>query len=166
MRMISKFATAALVAGAAAFGVSAPASADHVSVSIGIGGPAYVGDYDWYRPCGWYFHWNLPAPARCYHDYYGFYGPNIYVYDGFVFRDRDDWGRWQDRDDFHHWRLGEYRRADWHHYDWDQGHDNGEHRGWRNQDWGHDEGRHDHGHGRGHGHDDWDGDHGHGHDHD
>jgi hypothetical protein len=167
MKVFHKLAASALLAGTAAIGASTPAAA-HVDVSIGIGGPGvFVGDYDYYRPCSWYHYYGIPAPYRCYRDFYGFYGPNVYVVDGFVFRDHDDWYRWHDRDDWNHWRVHEFRRTDWH--------DNGEHRGWYKHD--HDDRGdrdwRDHDNGRGHDHDWHDhdhGDHGHGdhgdHDHD
>jgi len=151
MRFFNKFALAALLASGAVIGASAPANA-RVDVSIGVGGPGvFVGDYDYYRPCSYYRYWNIPAPARCYREFYGFYGPSVFVVDGFVFSNRDSWGRWRDRDDYGHWRRHEWRRADWH------DHDNGWHNGWRD----HDHDWHDHDH-------DWhdhDGDH-HDHDHD
>ena len=163
MKVLHKFAAAALLAGTAVIGASAPAAA-HVDVSVSIGGPGgvFVGDYDYYRPCSWYHYWGIPAPYRCYRDFYGFYGPNIYVVDGFVFRDHDDWYRWHDRDDCQHWRVHDFRRANWH--------DNGLHKGWYKHD--HDDQGdrdwrdHDNGHGHGHDHDrDWH-DHDHGdHDH-
>ena len=155
MKVLHKLAGAALLAGTAAIGASTPAAA-RVDVSIGIGGPGvFVGDYDYYRPCSWYHYWNIPAPYRCYRDFYGFYGPNVYVVDGFVFRDHDDWYRWHDRDDWNHWRSHEFRRADWHDNGWHRGwdHDHGDHgdRDWHDhgdhdRDWhDHDRGDHDHG---------------------
>ena len=170
MKPLNKLAIAAILASAGVIGSAAPAGAGvNVSVGIGVGGPVFEGDYDYYRPCGWYRYWNLPAPARCYREFWGFYGPSVFIVDGFVFRSHDDWGRWRDRDDWGHWRMHEFRRSDWH--------DNGLHKGWYKHDgdgdW-HDEGRHDHGdgdwhdndkgHGHGHDHGDWD-DHGHGHGH-
>ncbi len=164
MRFLHKLAAAALLAGTAAVGASTPAAAHvDVSIGVGVGGPGvFVGDYDYYRPCSWYHYYGIPAPYRCYRDFIGFYGPNVYIVDGFVFRSHDDWGRWHDRDDWNHWRVHEFRRANWH--------DNGLHKGWfkhhGHEDWDdHDHGDHDHDgdhdHGHGHGHD-WD-DHGHGH---
>jgi hypothetical protein len=164
MRTLHKIAIVAVLAGGTSLAASLPASADHFGVSIGIGGPSFGGDYDYYRPCGWYRYNNLPAPARCYRDFIGFYGPNVYVVDGFVFRNHDDWGHWRDRDEWNHWRNHEFRRADWH--DNGYGHDNGWHRGWYQHDdhanWrdngnGHDNGNwhdngRDHDHDRGH---DW-----------
>ena len=135
MKTVHKLAVASLVAATAAIGASAPAAA-HVDVSVGVGvgvppplpGPAFdgpgvfVGDYDYYRPCAWYRYWNIPAPGRCYREFIGFYGPHLYVVDGFVFRDHGDWERWHDRDDWEHWRAHDFHRADWH--------DNGLHKGW------------------------------------
>ena len=133
MTSLKTFAVAALLVGSAALGTTVPANAG-VSVSVGIGGPVFSGDYDYYRPCSWYRYNNLPAPERCYGAYIGFYGSNVFVVDGFVFRDRNDWGRWHDRDDWQHWRAHQFRRADWQR-------DNGRHNGW----FGQDSGRHDQG---------------------
>jgi hypothetical protein len=145
MKFINKSALAALLVAGGAIGIAAPANAE-VGVSIGIGGPGYYGtyrDYDYYRPCSWYRYWDLPAPARCYGAYYGYFGPGVFLDGDFVFRDRDDWGRWRDRDDFRGWReRAEFHRGgDWGHRDWGHG------------DWGHGEGRG--GWGRGEGHGDW-----------
>lgn len=168
MKLLNKLGIAAFAAVAAALGPAAPANAGGgVSVSVGInaGGPVFAGDYDYGRPCGWYRYWNIPAPERCYREFWGFYGPNVVVIDGFVFRNRDDWGRWRDRDDWRHWRMHEFRRADWHDNGWHRGwdkhdaHDNGWH---GDHDGDDDRGWHDHDHDRGHGHGhDWDDDHGH-----
>jgi hypothetical protein len=140
MKVFNKLAIAALLASAAAFGTTAPAAADHVSVGVGGGGvsvgvgigggPVFEGDYDYYRPCGWYRYWNIPAPARCHE-----------------FRRADwhdnGWHRgWDKHDDWH----DEGRHGDWHdngHGDRDW-HDNGDH--------GHDHGDHWHDHGDDDGH--------------
>jgi hypothetical protein len=127
MKKITGFAVAALLAAGAAIGTTTPASA-RVTFSVGIGGPLYYG-YDYYRPCRWYFQHDFPAPRRCYRDYMGFYGPHVYISDGFVFRDRAHWGRWRDRDDFRHWRSYDWDR---HHRDWD------DRRGHRDRDHDHD----------------------------
>ena len=117
MKTFNRFAIAALLAGGAIIVATAPANA-HVDVSISVGGSVFAGDYDYDRPCAWYRYWNLPAPGRCYRAYWGFYGPNVYIVDGFVFRDRDDWDRWHDRDEWLHWRVHQFRRADWHDHGW------------------------------------------------
>jgi len=134
MKTLAKYCAAALMMGGSALVTAQPANA-HVDVSVGIGGPAYYGGYggyyggyddgyyDYYRPCRWYYYYDLPAPARCYNDYYGYYGPSIYLDSGFIFRDRDDWWRWHDRDDFRHWRAHDFH---WH----------GDH-SWGHGDWGH-----------------------------
>jgi hypothetical protein len=142
MKLLRKFAATALLAGTGAMGAPSQAAA-HVDVSVGIGVPAvafggpgvFVGDYDYARPCAWYRYWAIPAPGRCYREFWGFYGPHVYVVDGFVFRDHDDWERWHDRDDWEHWRVHEFRRTDWH--------DNGLHRGWSKRHHDEDEDRDD-----------------------
>ena len=98
---------AAVLAGAAAFG-TAPANAG-VHLSIGLGGPVYMG-YNYERPCWWYREHDYPAPARCLDYYRGRYGSNVYVDGDFIFRDRDHWNRWHVRDDYRHWHD-----HDWHH---------------------------------------------------
>lgn len=107
MKKFAQFIVAGLIAAGTAVGVSAPAQAG-VSFEIGVGGPAYYG-YDYYRPCRWYFEHDFPAPNRCYRDYVGFYGPHVYISDGFVFRDRGHWDRWRVRDDYRHWRTHDWR---------------------------------------------------------
>lgn len=109
MKKFAKFIVAGLIAAGAAIGVSAPAQAG-VSFEIGVGGPGYeYYGYDYYRPCRWYFEHEYPAPRRCYRDYIGFYGPHVYISDGFVFRDRGHWNRWRVRDDYRHWRGHDWR---------------------------------------------------------
>jgi hypothetical protein len=127
MKKIASYAVAALIAAGAAVGASAPAKAA-VSFSIGVGGPLYYG-YDYYRPCRWYFDHDFPAPRRCYREYIGFYGPNVYISDGFVFRDRAHWGHWRYRSDYRRWRSYDWERhhRDWqrhpdHDHDWDDHH--------------------------------------------
>jgi hypothetical protein len=120
VRSLVKNLVLAGLLGGAAVATAAPATAG-VSLSIGIGGPAYYG-YDYYRPCWFYRAHDLPAPARCLGYYRGIWGPRLYVDGDFIFRDRDDWRRWHDRDDYRHWRG-----HDWHDRDH---HDNGRHRGW------------------------------------
>ncbi|HEY1710381.1 MAG TPA: hypothetical protein VGG10_19070 [Rhizomicrobium sp.] len=122
MKTIAKYALGALMTGAVALGAAAPAQAG-VGVSIGIGGPAYYG-YNYYQPCRFYFNHDLPAPNRCLADYRRFYGPSVYISDGFIFRDRVTWGRWRDRDDFRHWRAHDWRGHDhdWHDHDGDHWH--------------------------------------------
>ena len=102
MRTFTNCAVAALMAGGIALGASVPAQAG-VGISVGIGGPAYYG-YNYSQPCRFYFNHAMPAPARCYNEYRGFYGGRAYISSGFVFRDRDDFAHWRDRDDFRHWR--------------------------------------------------------------
>ena len=134
MKALAKFGVAALMLGGSALATAQSANAE-VGVSIGIGGPGYYGgyygpgpyyggDYDYYRPCSWYYYYDLPAPARCYNYYYRYYGPSVYLDGDFIFRDRDDWWRWHDRDDFHHWRnhdFGWRGGHDWGHGDWHGG---------------------------------------------
>src|ERR1700761_1986868 len=98
MKKLGFLTLAALLAGGAALATTAPAEAG-VSISIGLGGPAYYG-YDYNQSCRWYFNHRYPAPRRCYNEYRGFYGSGIYISDGFVFSNRGDYDRWSRRDDY------------------------------------------------------------------
>ncbi len=111
MHRIAKYAAAALLAGGAAIASTTPSNAA-VGVSIGIG-PFSGSYYDYGRPCAFYRDYDYPAPARCYSAYQGFYGSGVYLNSGFVFRDRDSWGRWRDRDDFRHWRNHDFHDRDY-----------------------------------------------------
>ncbi len=122
MNRIAKYALAALVAGGAAIGSATPSSAG-IGVSIGVG-PFSGSYYDYGRPCAFYRDYDYPAPARCYREYEGYYGSGVYLNSGFVFRDRNTWGRWHNRDDFHHWRDRDFRDREqdrrWHNRDHDR----------------------------------------------
>lgn len=106
MKYLAKFAVAALVAIGAVGAAAAPAEA-RVVVSVGLG-DTYMG-YNYYRPCSYYFRHDLPAPRRCY-SYYRRYHPHLYIYSGFVFRDRVHYGYWRHRNDFRHWRNHRWDR--------------------------------------------------------
>ena len=153
MNYLAKAAIAACIVGATSLGAAAPASAD-VGISFGFGEPGFYRDYDYNRPCSFYRYWNLPAPARCYRDFYGYYGQDVFIDGDFVFRDRDDFGRWRDRDDFRRWRDHDFRR------------DTSFHGAWHGDAW---RGRDDHGGGERHfdsdrgGHGGWSHDSGRGH---
>jgi len=135
MLKLKHLTLAALVASGAALAATAPANAA-VGISIGIGGPAYYG-YDYYRPCRFYFDNHFPAPQRCYDEFRGFYGPGVYISDGFVFGSRYDYGRWSRRDDFRHWRS----------HDWNRDrHDNDRGGNWNGHDRDHDGDRDRHHH--------------------
>jgi hypothetical protein len=175
MKNLTKLCAAALMMGGATIVTAGAADAD-VGVSFGFGGPGYYGgyydDYDYYRPCWWYREYDLPAPARCYRYFYDYWGPGIYFDGDFIFRNRDHWWRWHDRDDFRHWRNHDFHwhgdhnwghgGHDWHHDGGADHHDggghvwshDGDHGGWGGHgDGGHNWGGHgDGGHGWG-GHD-------------
>jgi len=113
VNVLPKLALAALVAGGvASLDMQRPATAA-VSISIGIGG-----NYDYYRPCSYYYRYGLPAPHRCYDYLRRYYGSGIYLDGDFIFRDRYTWGRWRDRDDYRHWQHREYRRDQWRDHGW------------------------------------------------
>jgi hypothetical protein len=97
---LAGIAGAALLSGMAMIGAATPADA-RIAIAIGVG-PEFHG-YRYDRPCKFYFNHDLPAPARCRGDYARFYHTNVYVDGGFVFRDRDTWNRWHNRDDYRHW---------------------------------------------------------------
>lgn len=165
MKPLAKILAAALMTGGLTVAFATPASAQDFGVSVDFGG------YDYNRPCEWYRYNDFPAPRRCYDYFYGIWGHGIYLDGDFIFRDRHDWWRWHDRDDYRHWRGHDFH---WHGGDHghDRGHDGG-HVNWggnHGRGWGHDGGS---GNRDGHG-GDWHGDHhgdshggGHGdHDHD
>jgi len=111
MRTLAKLGFAALLSAGAALAVAQPAEArTSFGISIGVGGP--YGYYDPGRPCWYYREYDLPAPNRCYQDYYGYYGPGVFIDSGFVFRSHDTYYRWRDRDDWRHWRAHDYRWRD------------------------------------------------------
>lgn len=111
MRIASNLALAALVTlGAATAATTTPASAA-VTFSIGL----YDRDYDYNRPCSFYYRNALPAPHRCYRYFRRYYGPSIYIDGDFIFRSNSDYSRWRDRDDYRHWRRHEFRRDYWDH---------------------------------------------------
>lgn len=108
MKLISQLALVALVAGGtASLDMQRPATAD-VTFSIG------VGNYDYNRPCWFYYRHHLPAPHRCYNYMWRYYGPGMYVDGDFIFRDRYEWSHWRDRDDYRHWKRHEFRHDQWH----------------------------------------------------
>jgi|SRR5579871_1843475 len=139
MRTVTKLLVAAAMLGGSALATTVPANADFsLGIGIGVPGPVWTGDYDYYRPCWWYRQYDLPAPYRCYRYYYGLWGPAVYIDGDFIFADRDDWWRWHDRDDYRHWHDHDFAF----HHDWN--HDRGwDHReaGWDRGGWDH----HDHG---------------------
>src|SRR3974390_759986 len=101
MKLFTKLIlTSTLIAGTAC-AVTTPANAG-VGISIGIGIP---GDWDGYyyadKPCWWYARYDFPAPRHCYRYYYSLWRDNVYWDGDFIFRDRDDWWRWHDRDEYH-----------------------------------------------------------------
>ena len=108
MNGLKKAMIAALAMGTVAIGAATPANA-YVNLSVGVGVPVYGYGYDYYQPCNYYWRWNLPGPSRCYRDYYNFYGPGVFINEGFVFRDRYDFYRWRDRPDYRRWRAHDFR---------------------------------------------------------
>jgi hypothetical protein len=110
MKLIGKLAIGAAMAGLAAVASVAPASAAHVTVGIGVGGPGYYGGYNnGYGYNGGYgynddYYYNHPCarpypyrPDWCYHRAY--YGAPV-VYFGFGGGRHDNgWHRgWHDHD--------------------------------------------------------------------
>jgi hypothetical protein len=144
MKQTLKYALAGMLAGGAALATTAPAQAGvGVSIEFGNGGYGYYGQdyygYNYGRPCNFYFRHDLPAPGRCYRDFYSYYGPSVYLYDGFVFSSRGSYGHWRYNDNFRHWRghnwnashnnNRDYNRGNQH--GWDGQHDRGNDRnGW------------------------------------
>jgi hypothetical protein len=116
MKFIGKLAIGAAMAGLAAVGAAAPASAAHVTVGIGVGGPGYYGGYapgyygGYYDSAYYYNHpCARPAPYRpdwCYRP--GYYGAPVVsgLFFGFGgghgWHDHDGWrGGWHDHDGWH-----------------------------------------------------------------
>jgi hypothetical protein len=123
MKRLAKYALAALLAGGGAIAASTPASAE-VGVTFGFGSPGYYHGYGYHgygygRPCWFYRRWGYPAPARCYRDYYGYYGSDVFVDGGYVYRDRDDYWRRHGHDHDGRWHDGERHDGDWDRHDGD-----------------------------------------------
>ena len=135
MRTLAKLCAAALMSGGGALATATPANAQ-IDFSIGIGGPAYYGYYDYTAPCWWYREYELPAPRRCYPYFYDLWGPGIFFDGDFIFRDRDDFWRWRDRDDYRHWREHDFH---WRSENWQsRGNFNNGGQNWnRSQSWSH-----------------------------
>lgn len=98
---------AAILMAGAAIALSAPASAAGVSIGVDFGRP-FTGTYDYSRPCEYYRDYDVPAPARCREYLSAYWGPAIYVDGDFIFHNRDDYSRWNQRADYQHWRKHDY----------------------------------------------------------
>lgn len=109
--LATKLMFAAMLAGTAILATT-PANA-RVSLSIGLGGPAYYG-YNYNRPCSFYRTHDLPAPARCREYLSSYWGPQVYADGDFIFRDRDHWSHWKGRDDYRHWKDHDWSGGDHH----------------------------------------------------
>src|SRR5207253_1260476 len=64
------------------------------------------------RPCRYFVHRHLPAPHHCYQYFSNMFGPNVYVHDGYVFRDREAFLGWRERHEARSGRLAEREDRD------------------------------------------------------
>jgi hypothetical protein len=92
MNGLAKLALGALMIGSAAVAVT-PASA---GAAVGTGDGSHA------KPCRFYVHRDLPAPHRCYRFFRNVYGPEVYLRDGYVFRDREASLRFEERGGVRH----------------------------------------------------------------
>ena len=49
------------------------------------------------RPCRYFVHRHIPAPRHCYRYFSNMFGQDVYVHDGYVFRDREAFLGWRER---------------------------------------------------------------------
>jgi hypothetical protein len=146
MTSITKIGIAALMLGGAA--VAAPGAAN-AEVSFGISLPGvhiWTGGYNYHRPCSWYRYYDVPAPRHCYGYLESYWGGNIYTDGDFIFRDRDDYGRWQNRPAYQHWREHDYSYNANQDRDWERQHgwsNHGHYGDNRGNENGNDQSRHD-----------------------
>src|SRR5689334_13697248 len=89
MNAVRKFALATLMAGSAAIAASPSNAAPPVLTHPPRGDQA--------RPCRYFVHRHLPAPRHCYRFLSNIFGPEVYVHGGYVFRDRQAFLRWHER---------------------------------------------------------------------
>lgn len=67
--------------------------------------------YDPGRNCRFYVMQLLPVPARCITELAGNWSMKPYIDGEFMFRNRDEWLKWRDREDYRHWKSHDYA---WH----------------------------------------------------
>lgn len=67
--------------------------------------------YDPGRSCRSYVLQHLPVPVRCMAELLGNWSPKPYIDGDLMFRNRDEWLTWKDREDYRHWKAHDYA---WH----------------------------------------------------
>ncbi|GAA0574557.1 hypothetical protein [Rhizomicrobium electricum] len=74
-------------------------------------GPALAQSNDGYDPdrnCRIYVVQRLPVPVRCMAELLGNWSPKPYIDGEFMFRSRQEWLAWKDRDDYRRWKAHDY----------------------------------------------------------
>ena len=66
------------------------------------------GGYDPDHNCQYYVMHHLPVPVRCLAELSGNWSPHPYVDGEFAFRNREEFLRWRDREDYRHWKLHDF----------------------------------------------------------
>ncbi|HEY1960950.1 MAG TPA: hypothetical protein VGG69_00910 [Rhizomicrobium sp.] len=94
MNALLKFALGAVMAGSAALVASPSIARQEVARSTPPRGEEA-------RPCRYFVQRHLPAPRHCYRFLSNMFGPEVYVHDGFVFRDREAFLRWHEGHTIH-----------------------------------------------------------------
>jgi hypothetical protein len=83
-------------------------------IAAALTGPAIADNdtgYDPGRSCRSYALQRLPVPVRCMVELLGNWSPKPYIDGEFMFRNREEWLAWKDREDYHHWKNHDYA---WH----------------------------------------------------
>jgi len=66
------------------------------------------GGYDPSRTCRFYVMQHLPVPVRCMAELLGNWSGKPYLDGEFMFRNRNDWLSWRDREDYRHWKNHDF----------------------------------------------------------
>jgi hypothetical protein len=64
--------------------------------------------YDPGRGCHFYVVQHLPVPVHCMAELIGNWVPRPYIDGAFMFRSREEWLSWRDREDYRHWKNHDY----------------------------------------------------------
>ena len=85
-----------------------------VLIAAAFAGPALAQSQTGYEPgrsCRTYVVQHLPVPIRCMTELLGNWSPKPYIDGEFIFRNREEWLSWKDREDYRHWKAHDYA---WH----------------------------------------------------